>query len=157
MFCSNCGNKLPDNANFCDNCGNQTTRSNTPSQNEKPIYDLPSSPGNHQQNGAPSFNFKINTNQGPVRTTPPIAGCFLGYLMPGLGHFYMKYYARGAFYLILSIALWIAFITIANTYGSENYDTALYRIGILIAIFGVWFISPCDAYYKAWNAEHKRL
>ena len=33
MFCSNCGNKLDDNAKFCSNCGNQAGTISMPKLN----------------------------------------------------------------------------------------------------------------------------
>ena len=38
MYCTKCGNKIDDNANFCPRCGEKITREN----NNTPQQDMPS-------------------------------------------------------------------------------------------------------------------
>ena len=70
MFCSNCGNNLPDDSKFCDGCGTKLQQDIAPVYPPKPVSSEASNQ-NPNVNQPPAFNqAKPNINTPPV--PPPV-------------------------------------------------------------------------------------
>ncbi len=87
MYCDQCGTQNPDNAKFCNNCGSKLIK--------KEIEDF-----NDTIHIKDTENIKLKTYT--INLKNPKIALILS-IIPGLGHIYLKLYAKAFFYFFLFI------------------------------------------------------
>lgn len=122
MFCSKCGNQIPDNSTFCPNCGTAFAQPQQPQYNQ-PQYGQPQQPQYPQQPGG------YVPPQAPV--SEPGKGMAIASLVLGILSFFCFAYIAGT--------LGIVFGCVAK---NKGYTGKMATAGIICGAVGIvlWIV-----------------
>ncbi len=106
-FCNVCGKEIPPGASFCPSCGAQVVTS------------------------AESVAVPVSQQDTmPLKKKSVMLATVLGFLVAGLGHFYLGKWKRGGLWVIGALILWAMIV-----YTSPSY---LLTAGLIIGIFSAF-------------------